>query len=574
MIGNSGIYEFTANSPNADKFSARVIWGEDYDVASNKSTPYVSLYCENNYYRGFTFYWIDGTISVNGTPVIEFNEHQGSHNVTLPYNQGFMPVLASSQAYKSAPWYSAPIEHDVYGAKSVEIAVNVRIRASQGELTARFQDARTVELYNIPRGAKITTAANFTDENNPTIGYSNPAGSAVDSLQACIAMRDIATDPVQYRDVPKTGTQYTFELTGQERAALCSHTPTNIRKAVFKIKTVIGGNTFFDTRDVTFTVSHPNPIMAPTVADTNPDTVALTGNSSVIVLNASTAHADSHAAAVKGSTLVSQQAQNGSTIVQSPGDISSPAYKDFWFTATDSRGNTTTAKLSPQIVPYVVPTVHLITQVTFQIDPETGAETNLVDIHLKISGQYYTGSFGTTQNELHTRYRYRLSGGEYGRYVEGAFVLTYGENSTYSGTAVISGLDYQSAYEVEASVSDKLTGWQADSRPVETVPVFDFGRSDFRFNVPVYVGRGLKCIYLVTETGFDEALEAEFEKIPYGATAPVMFKDPNAFEGTFHGFLSKAPGDNGLLIGWTYLGKQAFRARRNGSWQTWKIRDI
>ena len=70
------------------------------------------------------------------------------------------------------------------------------------------------DLDRIPRQADITSAPDFNDEQNPTIGYSNPAGNSVNSLQACISLTGASAD-VSYRDIPKTGSSYTFNLTEQ-----------------------------------------------------------------------------------------------------------------------------------------------------------------------------------------------------------------------------------------------------------------------------------------------------------------------------------------------------------------------
>ena len=61
-------------------------------------------------------------------------------------------------------------------------------------------------LTAIPRQATITSAPNFNDEQSPVLKYSNPAGNAVTSLQACISLDGSASD-IAYRDISKTGTR-------------------------------------------------------------------------------------------------------------------------------------------------------------------------------------------------------------------------------------------------------------------------------------------------------------------------------------------------------------------------------
>ena len=59
------------------------------------------------------------------------------------------------------------------------------------------------ELPQIPRAATLTAAPHFTDEENPTITYSNPAGEAVESLQACIANEAGTVVYANYRNISK-----------------------------------------------------------------------------------------------------------------------------------------------------------------------------------------------------------------------------------------------------------------------------------------------------------------------------------------------------------------------------------
>ena len=139
-------------------------------------------------------------------------------------------------------------------------------------------------LPSIPRQANITSAPDFTDEGNPTINYSNPAGNSVSSLDACISLTG-AIDDVGYRGVSKTGSSYTFYLTESERNVLRSACPnSNSLSVKFFLRTVIGGNTFYSTSTKTMTIVNGNPTFNDfAFADVNPATVTLTGNNQNII---------------------------------------------------------------------------------------------------------------------------------------------------------------------------------------------------------------------------------------------------------------------------------------------------
>jgi hypothetical protein len=108
-------------------------------------------------------------------------------------------------------------------------------------------------LTQIPRAATLTSAPNFNDHGNPVIQYSNPAGNSATSLMACISLTG-AKDDVAYRNVTKTGTSYTFNLTEAERNVLRKATSKNSRKLYFYLRTMFGTTTYYAKKEVTFSI--------------------------------------------------------------------------------------------------------------------------------------------------------------------------------------------------------------------------------------------------------------------------------------------------------------------------------
>lgn len=139
------------------------------------------------------------------------------------------------------------VKHDDYGNKKIDVVLTVMIYDG----VPRTQ-TESWTLDSIPRQAELTDAPDFKDNDNPTIYYKNPAGNAVDSLQACISWTGGAD--IAYRDIPKTGTSdtlsYTFPFTEAERAALRNATPTGLRDVTFYVTTWIGSNVFYSTLPV------------------------------------------------------------------------------------------------------------------------------------------------------------------------------------------------------------------------------------------------------------------------------------------------------------------------------------
>jgi len=171
------------------------------------------------------------------------------------------------------------VTHDTYGKYSQEKYASFTTTAT-GNYSLKSGNASVyVTLPDIPRQANITEATNFNDEQNPTITYSNPAGDIVSSLQACISLNG-TTDTIAYRDISKTGTTYTFELTQEERNTLRSATPnSNTLSVFFIIKTVINNLTLYSSLQRQMTIVNGEPIFSDfDYFDINPTTIALTNN--------------------------------------------------------------------------------------------------------------------------------------------------------------------------------------------------------------------------------------------------------------------------------------------------------
>lgn len=257
-------------------------------------------------------------------------------------------------------------------------------------------------LPTIPRAATLNSATNFNDTGNPTITYSNPAGNSVSSLQACISLTG-ANDDIAYRDISKTGTSYTFELTTAERQTLLQATPNSNTLAVrFYVKTVISGTTYTNYKTAFMTVVGGEPTFSAAYLDSNSTTVAITGNDQQIIQNQSTLQVNiSNATATKYATLASATCViNGTTY---SGTLSSSSYTfnigalnvsnntTAVVTVTDSRGNATTISLPVTIIAWSLPTAIITAQrannyydnTTVEVD----ADFSSVDSHNSITIQ-------------------------------------------------------------------------------------------------------------------------------------------------------------------------------------------
>ena len=243
--------------------------------------------------RYLTFAWSVSSQSVaNNTTTIAWTLKGAGTASSSWYRAGnFKVVINGSTVYSSSTriqLYDGTLvasgnftmTHDTAGNKTFSASAEAGIYT----VAVNCSGSGTFTLPQIARAAKITAAPNFTDIENPTISYQNAAGNSVTTLQACISLTG-STDNISYRDIPKTGTSYTFNLTEAERNVLRAAAPnSNTLSVIFYIKTVISGQTFYETATRTMTIVNATPTMSnPTYQDSNSTTTAITGNDQKII---------------------------------------------------------------------------------------------------------------------------------------------------------------------------------------------------------------------------------------------------------------------------------------------------
>ena len=118
----------------------------------------------------------------------------------------------------------------------------------------------TYQLKISPCEATLSSATNFNDEGNPTVNYSNPAGTKVSALDVCITTdKSTSSIEVGYKSVSKTGSQFTFSLTDAERKVLRQKTTKPSRTVYFCLRTTIDGNYFYSYAPSTLTIVNGDP---------------------------------------------------------------------------------------------------------------------------------------------------------------------------------------------------------------------------------------------------------------------------------------------------------------------------
>lgn len=381
---------------------------------------------------------------------------------------------------------SFTVTHD---ASSGEASISGSIKAALYGSSVNVTGSKTWELTKIPRAATISSAPNFNDEDNPTITYSNPAGNSATSLQACIANADGKTIYAAYRDISKTGKNYTFNLTDEERANLRNASAnSNNMKVKYYLKTVIGDNTFYNAAERTLSIVNADPVITIANAeDIMEASLAVTLDSQKVIKGFNEIQVHMAADVFKGATVKSYSIKNRNAEISSAsGSFVNAESGIFVFSVTDSRDNTTEQTVELSLIDYVKLSCNMN-------EKAPDAEGNLT---FTIEGNCYAGSFGEVDNEARVYLRYAESGGEFCDWIEIETRLY--QNHRYTAEVALPGFDYRSKYTLQAKVEDLLDSVESPHKAVKTIPVFDWGENDVNFHVPIHI-QGNPLVYITEE---------------------------------------------------------------------------
>ena len=277
---------------------------------------------------------------------------------------------------------TAKLSHDANGSRSFLVAIKAAIQETYVNVTG----SSTFTLDQIPRKAIITDAPNFTALSSPTITYSNPMGDAATTLQACISLTG-ENDDIPYRDIPKTGTSYTFELTADEimtlKTAVTKGTTITVR---FNVRTALGDSFNISYLQKTFSLTEEDyPTLSPVIYDEKKKIVDFTGDNTLIVKYLSYAHYKVNAQAAEGASIVDTFVECGDYYAHGEeGTVKNIKSDTFTFTILDSRGNSTTQTVKVPFVEYFMPSLK-------NIDYDLSAN-GVLSIHL--TGSFYSGNIG------------------------------------------------------------------------------------------------------------------------------------------------------------------------------------
>ena len=337
----------------------------------------------------------------------------------------------------------------------------------------------TLIVNPIPRYAVILSAPeSFTDEDSPTITFAIPSGAT--NVRAYIALN---TGTVDIGPYAVSGSSYTFNFTEAEKAKLWSILDQGLttKQVYFYVSSEFNGTTYYSNLISALEIINYTPIINPNVNDiydTNEAAIRLTGDKHKLIRYVSNAYYNIGAEGRKGATISGASIKNGEltkySITGTFEGVTSPIFE---YTATDNRGNTiplTITDVSSKAgywIPYIKITASLsVTEMTAD-----------GDVQVKIIGKCFNGGFGKKTNRLRISYDIVKNKEEHNPvdlgYADEAsnhgnsFVVN---GSDYTYTLNLTGLDYQSVYDLNVKVSDEvMVEGTAASTVVAARPIFD-----------------------------------------------------------------------------------------------------
>ena len=419
-------------------------------IANNTSNVTINFYIKGpwapSYYDWTTYYGIivDGSVKDSGS--------------SRPY--------VSTSNVKLLSW-TGDVAHNSDGSKSISVSVYLT-NGSASYLPTQYPSSSplymgSVSLTTIPRASSVSCSTADIG-SNATISISRASSSFTHTLSYTFGSLSgtIATK------TSSTSVSWTIPTTFYAQIPNDKSGTGTITCDTYNGSTLIGSKPTPFTATVNESTSKPT--LNPTAVDVNTTTTALTGDSSKFIKYYSNASVSTGAQARNSATLKSQKITCGAKSISSAsGTINAVESGSFTFSATDSRGYPTTQTLNKTLIAYIKLTCSL----------NASAPTTDGVATLKISGNYWNGTFGAVANTLTVQYRYKTQGGSYGSWTT---VSATKSNNTYNATATISGLDYRTTYVFQARAVDKLATVNTDEQARRTTPIFDWSKDDFRVN--------------------------------------------------------------------------------------------
>lgn len=463
--GKSG--SFTLSCIRNMKMNARCYWQETYDQDANTSVISVDVKMIYVGGAGAKTYYLDGTVSVNGSTVVTMSSSLGTHKFYGVYNSE--AAITAGSGSSPPPWSSGNITHDSDGKKSVAISLNFRGYTKDGTGASGFEisGSQTIELTTIPRASTISSAENTTLGNKCSVKWTPLSTSFRYKLKFSLDGWSYTTEAINPGTTSAyTYTGYTIPMAVADYISSTSKTGT-MTVALYTYSDAACSNMIGSISTKTFTVTIPeNEETKPSVSFTAAPVNSFGDNFTGIFIQrmsrmqAEISASGKHGASISSKALVFQGKTYDSPFltdfVSASGQLTVKAV------ATDSRGFIGEAQTEITVVPYQKPSLLPASGGSAIVCARCDSSGQLTETgaYLRIiaSRSYSKVMAGDEQkNFCEIRFRYKEENAE--AFSGWETLLERGDTSADTiDTGAISGvvLSVQKSYVVQVGVADDL----------------------------------------------------------------------------------------------------------------------
>lgn len=436
-------FEGSIGTPSGG-FNLKVEYSISQSVSGNYSDVTATGYVKRN---KSTYYPYNSSssasLTINGTS----KSYTGSYDLR-------------SDGYKTITSNTVRVYHNNDGKKSITISFSFN-----GKLSSYYPNgsiSQTITLPAIARYPVLTSGENFTDEGNPTLIFTNPAKT----FPIRVKLEAGGNNQLITRDIDKSSTSYTFNLTEEERNKLRKLATTNSLSVVQTV-CAMNGETELNSsyKTYTMTIVNGNPVFDDFVfEDINEQTLELTGDNQSVIAGYSdvkvTIPVSSKATAIKQAIMSKYRFNSIDANYSDTNDVSITSNKvangDFTVYAIDSRGNSKpVTKNATNVINYIP-----LQKGNISVSRENGVSENVT---LKFDGMVNLINFGAIENSIKTaQYRYTIAGKDtWSDYFDLELIVDEQGNFNFEGlikgdTEAL-GFNISNAYNIEVIIEDKLS---------------------------------------------------------------------------------------------------------------------
>ena len=440
------------------------------DTVNNTSLVDYVLKLRSGSKNRFTLYGLGAEVSLDGKVVGSRDRYEAAQ-VSLGYNTSVTLVSGSTT-----------VAHSDDGSKTMAVAFSIDMKAGDYTPGPVSVTGKTMALTAIPRASTIAASdANIGSVSTVVVGrkstaFTHTVAVTFGSLSGYIGAEGaFVTSAVKLKE-----TTLPFQLPDSFYAQI----PNKTSGTCTLTCTTYSGTSVIGTKKTTFTVTAAKSLCLPAVAisvkDISEKGVALTGDNAKLVRYVSTARCAVSATA-KNSATVKALKVDGTAVSSGTVDFAAVERGSFKAVCTDSRGYSNSDTAEVTLIPYVKLTCNASAK---RLQPTDGTA------RLTIKGNYFHGSFGAKDNSLTLTYQIGTG--------EPVSVTPTVSGNTYTAVVDLGGLDYTQSFAIMVTAEDAVATVPKSVTLQPGVPVFDWGKSDFAFHVPVSIN-GVTLDYVVEQ---------------------------------------------------------------------------